>query len=302
MDIVTIETFLAVAHGQNMTAVSKQMFVSQSTISLRLCKLEEELGKRLIIRSKGVRGITLTEDGVHFIPIAERWVALQSDTKAFCKDVPSHKLLVGGSGTINSTLLSDFLLKFIRENPAFSIAHSASKSLLTINMVETYLLDIGFTHFQPAGTNKNLTSRPVYREKMYLACSKKSTFANDVVNTADLMPQNELYIIWSEETTLWRNRVWGPDTERKISTVDLNLRLRLLEIPEYWTLCPSSLVKLYSENPNVCICSFSDPPPDIVIYAVTRSKQSESLVSDVDYFLKQFKDYIQNLNVPGLCC
>ena len=34
MDTAAIETFLAVAYGKNMTAVSKQLFVSQSTISL----------------------------------------------------------------------------------------------------------------------------------------------------------------------------------------------------------------------------------------------------------------------------
>ena len=302
MDTAAIETFLAVAHGKNMTAVSKQLFVSQSTISLRLGRLEEELGKKLIIRSKGVRGVTLTEDGVRFIPIAERWIALLDDTKSFGRNVPAHKLQVGGTGTINSTLLSDFLLKFIRENPAFSISHTSSKSQQTISMVDTYLLDIGFTHRQPSGKNKNLVSRPAYREKMYLACSQESSFAADVIETSSLIPENEIFLVWSEDTTLWRNRIWGADIDRKVYTVDLNLRLRLMENPEFWTLCPSSLVNMYSSYPGVRICSFSEPPPDIEIYAVTRAKQSESLVEDVEYFLEQFTDYIKELKVPGLCC
>ena len=300
MDIAAIETFLALANGRNMTEVSNNLYVSQSTISLRIHRLEEELGKKLVTRSKGVRGVTLTEEGIRFIPIAERWTAVLNDTKAFGRNVPKHKLLIGGTGTINSTLLSDFILRFIRENPYFSIGQSVSKSIQTIGMVESYLLDIGFTRERPADTKKNVTSRPAYKEKMYLACSAKTKYAKALIDTAKLIPENEIFMSWSQDTSLWRKRFWGPDVDRKISTVDLSLRLRLLEDSEYWTLCPASLVKMYSEHRGVKIFMLSDPPPDIVTYAVTRCTQNESLGDDVEYFLDQLKRFILDLECPGL--
>ena len=49
--------------------------VSVSTVSHRISGLEQRLGHRLILRSRGGRGINLTSEGRTFKAIAERWEA-----------------------------------------------------------------------------------------------------------------------------------------------------------------------------------------------------------------------------------
>jgi len=72
MDIDQARTFLAItAHGSFVEA-SKQLHLTQSTVSARIQRLEDELGTRLFVRNRS--GATLTPAGRRFIEYAKRLV------------------------------------------------------------------------------------------------------------------------------------------------------------------------------------------------------------------------------------
>jgi len=72
MDIDQARTFLAIiAHGSFIEA-SKQLHLTQSTVSARIQRLEEELGTRLFVRNRS--GANLTLAGRRFIDYAKRLV------------------------------------------------------------------------------------------------------------------------------------------------------------------------------------------------------------------------------------
>lgn len=72
MDIDQARTFLAiVTHGSFLEA-SRRLYLTQSTISARMLKLEAELGARLFIRNRA--GTSLTPAGRRFLPHAKRLV------------------------------------------------------------------------------------------------------------------------------------------------------------------------------------------------------------------------------------
>lgn len=54
MDLRVLHYFLAVAREQSITAAAESLHVSQPALSTQLKVLEEELGKRLLIRGKRV--------------------------------------------------------------------------------------------------------------------------------------------------------------------------------------------------------------------------------------------------------
>ena len=64
MDIALIKTFLEVAGTGSFVAAAERLFVSQSAISLRIQRLEDELGRPLCTRSKS--GAVLTPAGREF--------------------------------------------------------------------------------------------------------------------------------------------------------------------------------------------------------------------------------------------
>ncbi|KAF0674942.1 LysR family transcriptional regulator [Profundibacterium mesophilum] len=68
MDIALIRTFLEIASSGSFVAASERLFVTQSAVSLRVSRLEGELGKVLFSRSKA--GAELTPAGRAFEPYA----------------------------------------------------------------------------------------------------------------------------------------------------------------------------------------------------------------------------------------
>jgi DNA-binding transcriptional LysR family regulator len=72
MDVDQARTFLAItAHGSFLEA-ARQLHVTQSTVSARIRRLEEELGARLFVRNRS--GASLTVPGRRFLDYAKRLV------------------------------------------------------------------------------------------------------------------------------------------------------------------------------------------------------------------------------------
>ena len=79
MNTEWVNTFLEIVKYGSINLAAGEMFLSQSTISTRLNLLEEELGYKLIQRSKGQRSIRLTDEGRAFLPIAKRLSQIQKE-------------------------------------------------------------------------------------------------------------------------------------------------------------------------------------------------------------------------------
>lgn len=80
MDLRVLESFLAIAREESITAAANSLHISQPALSRQMKELEKELGKKLIIRES--RGISLTEDGQFFRRRAEEMIALMEKTRS----------------------------------------------------------------------------------------------------------------------------------------------------------------------------------------------------------------------------
>ena len=77
MDVKYLNYILAIANRHNMTKAAEDLFVSQSSLSQYLSRLEQELGTPLFIRSKGE--LSLTSAGVLYVEAAQKVVKIQKD-------------------------------------------------------------------------------------------------------------------------------------------------------------------------------------------------------------------------------
>ena len=65
MELRVLHYFLAVAREQSISAAAESLHLSQPTLSTQLKALEDELGKKLLIRgTKGSRKVVLTDEGM----------------------------------------------------------------------------------------------------------------------------------------------------------------------------------------------------------------------------------------------
>lgn len=70
-----LQIFLAVTRNKSISRTADQLFMSQSTVTTRLQRLERNLGYQLFSRTPG--GVQLTADGKRFLSLAEQMVAIE---------------------------------------------------------------------------------------------------------------------------------------------------------------------------------------------------------------------------------
>ncbi len=100
MDIRILRYFLAIAREENITRAAESLHITQPSLSKQIIELENELGKKLLIRGK--RKVTLTESGNLLRRRAEEIVSLfektekevSSDLKEICGEIT-----IGGNPT-----------------------------------------------------------------------------------------------------------------------------------------------------------------------------------------------------------
>lgn len=79
MDVALAKTFLEVVSSGNFAAAANNLNVTQSAISMRIQKLEDALGHRLLDRSKG--GVRLTPYGYQFEPYARTMIQVWDEAR-----------------------------------------------------------------------------------------------------------------------------------------------------------------------------------------------------------------------------
>ena len=170
MNIANIQTFLCVVRNQSISLAAQELYISQPTVSARLRQLEEELGISLIQRRKGVRSIELTPEGVKFIPLAERWAALNAETAGFAAQSFAVPFTVASPDSLNLYLLQPLLRQLARED-GLSLRIRTQQSPEIFSLIDSMEADAGFVFH--LSRSVNVVCKPLFSEKTVLLCSKR---------------------------------------------------------------------------------------------------------------------------------
>lgn len=76
LDLDLLQTFVSVVDSGGFTRAGDRVNRTQSTVSQQIKKLEEQVGKALLIRQRASRTVRLTEDGERLLGYARRLVGL----------------------------------------------------------------------------------------------------------------------------------------------------------------------------------------------------------------------------------
>ncbi len=146
MDIDMARTFLAVAETGSFVDAADRVYVTQSTVSMRIKMLEQQLGKILFKRSKA--GSQLTTAGVQFhrhaVAMLRIWeqarleVALPSGYRA--------ALTVGGHYSLWDGFLFDWLARMRTKSPDIAIRTQAGFSEALMHQLADGTLDLGIMY------------------------------------------------------------------------------------------------------------------------------------------------------------
>lgn len=203
MNVDEIITFLKTVELNSITAAANTLYISQSSASTRISRLENFLGYRLFYREQGHRTVSLTKEGEYFLPIAQQWLALYNDARNISNSELTETYRVTSNIILNHYLLPAVFSSFQKHYSGIMICSQTEHSTEAHQSVANQLTDLAIEyteHNQP-----NIISKPFFREDMVYICHKDSIFAR-THNTDDLIDKNEVYASWSDEFDKWHNR------------------------------------------------------------------------------------------------
>lgn len=296
MNITDIQTFLMIVNTRNITRTSKNLFISQPTVSRRLKMLESEVGCPLIRREKGEKQIELTPAGERFVPLAERWMSLQNEMSQIQQRDFTACLSVGATDTFNSCIMLPFYeyLWGNRKEHRMDLDISTHYSKKIYELLENREIDIGFVyHYLDF---KNITAEPVLMEEMFLVQrDDEMAIRKPYLKTDELDPEREIYLSWEMRYEIWHNQ-WIAKGAKPTLTIDsYDLLLHLLKTPGAWAIVPWSVVRrLQKENPVLISRITNDvQPPGRITYFIRNKFESASGAEAIGRFLDLFREYIR---------
>ena len=122
MTLRQIRHFIAVAETGSISAAAQAVFISQSTLTLAIQQLEQEIGVCLFNRH--AKGMTLTHQGHQFLRQAHLILATVDNAKRSLQqstDQVAGQLIIGVTSLVAGYYLADLLTRFQRAYPNVAI-------------------------------------------------------------------------------------------------------------------------------------------------------------------------------------
>ncbi|CAK7050226.1 MAG: HTH-type transcriptional regulator HdfR [Desulfovibrio sp.] len=285
MRLDDVHTFLRIVATKTLGQAAEEMHLTQSTVSKRLQRLEEEVGAKLIERHKGVRTVSLTRAGNAFVEIANRWLEIQEDVLALQSFSEQLPLAVGSLESQNMAFFSRLYSELLRHRPLLRLKIMQRHSDEMYSLVDKRAINVGFSLLDLY--NPNVTVRPCYREPLVglrLAGERAGRDEVQTVRVAELDPHNELYMEWSDSLRVWHSQHWDPSAPGRVKVDSLSVIRDLLQEPEQWTIFPYSLAKACLAGGRLEIFRLSPAPPERVCYALTHKYPAEEVVAALEIF------------------
>lgn len=282
-------TFLNIVRTESITSAANKMYLSQSTVSQRLNKLEKNLGVKLIIRQKGIRGIILTDAGKRLLDLALKWESLVTETSLFNNDIKRERIVIGAVDSINENVLNKAYQKLQNNIPEIKIKIKTDHSDSLYYLLENNKIDVGFTLKKMY--IKNLKVEKFHVEPMVhvqrIPDREKNDFKSKI-NHDSLISDHELYVDWGVDFKKWHENWWGKDSGG-IQIDTAGLLSIFLENPNYWSIVPISIAnKIKETQSDLNINHLKNPPPERICYKITSLETSNKSV------VKKFEKILKN--------
>ena len=148
-DPVLLRTFLAVAGAEGFTAAGAQLGLSQPTVSQHIRRLEERVGRPLLLRD--TRDVSLTAEGEALAGFARTILAAHAAAERYFDAAPAKsRLRFGAADDLAITQLPRILRSFRQLNPQVSLELTIGQSTALSRRLAAGQLDLVFIK-QPAG-------------------------------------------------------------------------------------------------------------------------------------------------------
>ena len=159
MELRHLRYFVAVAEELNFTRAAEKLHLAQPSLTRQIHNLEDELGVRLLDRTKN--HVSLTEEGKGFLVDARRLVALSLESVTAVQRFSrgeSSQLNLGYLFKFNFDLLPATLTAFYQSCPEIAVNLFDMSPAEQLRALEARKIDLGFVGLRPPCTDKSATA------------------------------------------------------------------------------------------------------------------------------------------------
>lgn len=177
MDLHQLKVFREAARSGGFTRASEKLHLSQSTVSLHIKRLEEELGTLLFRRAK--RRVQLNKAGERLLPYVERvFQELQNADSAVreLSRVERGTIRIGSGATTVTYLLPKILGVFQRRYPQVELIVVTGSTESLLQSIEQQVLDIAVV-MQPVKPGPQIEIVPMLREELVFVVGNEHPLA-----------------------------------------------------------------------------------------------------------------------------
>jgi len=172
MDTNLLRNFLVLAKTKNFTQTASLLYRSQSAISLQIGRLEEMLGKPLLIRDK--RNVSLTVEGEQFLGYAHQILKIEEEMMAhFQRPQIQGEVSFGTPEDLATAYLPTILGNFVEAYPRILLNVHCEFTIDLLKGFESKYYDLVLVKQDPQ--NPHPRSEEVWKEPLVWV-SKKDPF------------------------------------------------------------------------------------------------------------------------------
>lgn len=193
MDFQQLKAFISVVDHRSISRAAEDLYCSQSGISTKLKKLEEELGTVLIDRT--TRPFVLTEAGEILYRHAKKLRKIQQNFLEEMERCQNREVHFGASSVPAIHLLPPIICEYCRRFPDFRFSMEKHDSAEVIRLVDEGVLDFGVV-----GTKTDISGccfTPVCEDRIVLALPLDERFKG--IRSDNLSQLTKLPLILREE-------------------------------------------------------------------------------------------------------
>ena len=187
MELRVLQYFLAVTREQSISGAAQTLHLSQPTLSRQLKEMEEELGKKLMIR--GNRRITLTEEGMILRKRAEEIMELvkkAEDEISLSDEIIAGDISIGSGETDGVRFLARTVQELQKNYPLIHL-HIISGDKVSVIELDRGLIDFGLI-FGEVDTSKYEYIKIPYKDTWGVIMRRDSALAQkETITAEDLM-------------------------------------------------------------------------------------------------------------------
>lgn len=288
MDFVSLKSLLVLARTLNFRRAAEQLNMTQPALSLRLKRLEDELGFRLFDRSRV--HVALSAEGRRFLPHAEQLLAQVARTRDQARRIAggeAGRLGIGFTPVSLFAYVPELIQKFSALNPGIDLSLSEHVSGAVESALTQHEIDVGFLHPPVAATDLDLVA--LRGEDYSVALSTANPLAArrrlrlaDLAGESFILPRRSIGpALYDRIVALCQAAGFSPRIRQEVSTSVAVLGL--VAAGHGTGLVISSMATM--TRPGLCFRPLDGPKPHLPFALATRRDETSRVVV-------RFKDYI----------